>query len=107
MVIREARRGRRRGSTSATYDRLESSPESFGPIALDESSILVLHREDNARAYQSVRRSPISVESATATPAPNDHMELGQHGEFLGIMPSNEMLMRWFISIKRRWGAIV
>ena len=27
------------------------------------------------------------------TPAPNDHMELGQQSDFLGVMPSSEMLM--------------
>jgi len=34
----------------------------------------------------------------TATPAPNDHMELGNHAEFLGIMSGQEMLARWFIN---------
>lgn len=42
--------------------------------------------------------------SATATPAPNDHMELGQHCEFLGLMPSSEMLMRWFICDQTEMG---
>lgn len=36
--------------------------------------------------------------AATATPAPNDHMELGNHAEFLSIMQSSEMLMRWFVN---------
>src|SRR5207302_1711337 len=27
-----------------------------------------------------------------------DHLELGNHAEFLGVMPSNEMIMRWFIN---------
>ncbi|MBU6253502.1 MAG: helicase, partial [Alphaproteobacteria bacterium] len=31
-------------------------------------------------------------------PAPNDHMELGNQSAFLGVMPANEMLMRWFIN---------
>jgi hypothetical protein len=31
-------------------------------------------------------------------------MELGQHAEFLGIMPSNEMLMRWFIADQTQMG---
>jgi hypothetical protein len=33
---------------------------------------------------------------ATATPAPNDYTELGNHVEFLGIMTRSEMLARWF-----------
>lgn len=34
----------------------------------------------------------------SATPAPNDHLELGNHSEGLGVMPSNEMIARWFIN---------
>jgi DNA modification methylase len=39
--------------------------------------------------------------AATATPAPNDHTELGNHAEFLGIMRRSEMLQRWFTPNKR------
>jgi hypothetical protein len=42
--------------------------------------------------------------AATATPAPNDHMELGQHCAFLDVMPSNEMLARWFITDQSEMG---
>jgi hypothetical protein len=41
---------------------------------------------------------------ATATPAPNDHMELGQHCNFLGVMRSSEMLARWFIADQTEMG---
>lgn len=34
----------------------------------------------------------------TATPAPNDYMELGNHSDFLGVLPASEMLSRWFIN---------
>jgi hypothetical protein len=34
---------------------------------------------------------------ASATPAPNDHTEIGQQAEFLGVMKREEMLTRWFI----------
>lgn len=34
--------------------------------------------------------------ACTATPAPNDYMELGNHAEFLGIMSRNEMLSMYF-----------
>ncbi len=34
--------------------------------------------------------------AATATPAPNDHMELGNHAEFLGVMTATEMLSMFF-----------
>ena len=34
----------------------------------------------------------------TATPSPNDHTELGNHAEFLGVMRQQEMLSKWFIN---------
>ncbi len=34
----------------------------------------------------------------TATPAPNDYMELGNHSEFLGVMTRSEMLAMFFIN---------
>ena len=34
--------------------------------------------------------------AATATPAPNDFMELGQHAEFLGVMKQTDMLACFF-----------
>jgi predicted outer membrane protein len=36
--------------------------------------------------------------AATATPSPNDHTELGNHAEFLGVMRQQEMLSKWFIN---------
>ena len=35
--------------------------------------------------------------ACTATPAPNDFMELGNHAEFLGIMSYSEMLAMFFV----------
>ena len=34
---------------------------------------------------------------ATATPAPNDIAEIGNHSEFLGLMPHHEMLSAFFV----------
>jgi len=36
--------------------------------------------------------------ACTATPAPNDYMELGNHSEFLGVMTRSEMLSTFFIN---------
>lgn len=35
--------------------------------------------------------------ACSATPSPNDHMELGNHSEFLGIMSRTEMLAQYFV----------
>lgn len=81
------------------YERLHLFElEAFAGAALDESSILKSFTgKTTRRLIDGFARTPYRLE-ATATPAPNDHMELGQHSEFLGVMPSNEMLSRWFIS---------
>jgi hypothetical protein len=58
-----------------------------------------LHWQDQSaqlcERYAAIRHTELAC---TATPAPNDHMELGNHADFLGVMPSNEMLSRWFFN---------
>jgi superfamily II DNA or RNA helicase len=87
------------GINVCNYDRLDLlTPAEFGAVALDESSILKSFTGRTTRhlidAFAGVRFRM----AATATPAPNDHMELGNHAEFLGIMSSTEMLTRFFIN---------
>ena len=87
------------GINICNYDRLHLiQPDAFGVITLDEASILKAFTGKTTRtlinAFQDHRwRVP-----ATATPAPNDHMELGQYAEFCGVMAANEMLSRFFIN---------
>ena len=87
------------GINICNYDRLDKlDPASFGAVALDESSILKSFGGKTSRALIELFSNHRFRLSATATPAPNDHMELGQQSDFLGVMPSSEMLMRWFIN---------
>lgn len=87
------------GINICNYDRLDKlDPSAFGAVALDESSILKSFAGKTSRALIGAFSHHRFRLSATATPAPNDHMELGQQSDFLGIMPSSEMLMRWFIN---------
>jgi hypothetical protein len=87
------------------YDRLDRlDVDAFGGVALDEASILKSFTGKTTRALIRSFAAHRFRMAATATPAPNDHMELGQHAEFLGIMPSNEMLMRWFIADQTQMG---
>jgi hypothetical protein len=89
----------REGINICNYDRLDKlDPAAFGAVALDESSILKSFGGKTSRALIEAFASHRFRLSATATPAPNDHMELGQQSDFLGVMPSSEMLMRWFIN---------
>lgn len=87
------------GVMVANYERLPKlDPDAFGAIILDESSILksFAGRTRNT-LMDAFARTPYKM-AATATPSPNDHMELGNHAEFLGVMRQQEMLSKWFIN---------
>lgn len=87
------------GISICNYDRLEKlDVDEFGAVSLDESSILKSFGGKMTTALCELFKGHRFRLSATATPAPNDHMELGNQAAFLGIMPANEMLMRWFIN---------
>jgi len=93
------------GVNIANYERLPKLDASrFGGVVLDESSILKSFTGPTKRALVDAFGGAEYRLAATATPAPNDHMEIGQHSEFLGIMPGPEMLSRWFISDQTTMG---
>lgn len=87
------------GINICNYDRLDKiDADQFGAVSLDESSILKSFNGKTTAALVELFSHHRFRMSATATPAPNDHMELGNQAAFLGIMAANEMLMRWFIN---------
>ena len=93
------------GVNIANYERLPKlDPSAYGGVVLDESSILKAFTGPTKRLLCDAFASTPYRLAATATPAPNDHMELGQHAEFLGVMPGPEMLSRWFISDQTTMG---
>lgn len=69
----------------------------FAAIVLDESSILK-SSDGHYRTHliRACDRIPFRL-AATATPAPNDFMELGNHAEFLGVMSYTDMLATFFV----------
>jgi len=87
------------GINITNYEMLHKFDTSvFSGVVLDESSIL--------KSYTGKVRTQI-IESftgtqyklaCTATPAPNDYMELGNHAEFLGAMTRAEMLAMFFVN---------
>jgi hypothetical protein len=81
------------------YDRLPKLDLSvFGAVVLDESSILKSFAgKTRMMLMDAFKNTPYKL-AATATPSPNDHMELGNHAEFLGVMRQQEMLSKWFIN---------
>ncbi len=84
--------------TITNYERLERfDPDDFTGVVLDESSIL----KSYTGKYRNIiidrfQKVPFRL-ACTATPAPNDFMELGNHAEFVGSMSRSEMLSMFFI----------
>lgn len=85
------------GINLVNYEKLHKfGGVEFGGVVLDESSILKgmtgKIREMLTERYKQTRFKL----ACTATPAPNDCMELGNHAEFLGVCDAVDMLNRFF-----------
>lgn len=82
----------------SNYERFEKFKiADFAGIVLDESGII--KSADGATRTlltESCRSIPWKL-CCTATPAPNDYAELGQHSEFLNVMSAKEMLSMFFV----------
>ena len=87
-----------KGIYITNYDQLDNVDTSiFSGIVLDESSILKnFEGAIRTQIIESFRNTPYKL-ACTATPSPNDPMELGNHAEFLNIMSRNEMLSMFFV----------
>jgi hypothetical protein len=87
----------RSGINIANYEMLEHfDPAAFVGIVLDESSMLKGDGPMRKAAQEFSSGIPYRL-ACTATPAPNDHMELGNHAEYLGVMTKTEMLSMFFV----------
>ena len=86
------------GINITNYERMERFDFSkFRGIVLDESSILKAQAgKIRTQLIECCRQIPYRL-ACTATPAPNDLMELCNHSEFLGVMSSSEMLATFFV----------
>jgi DNA modification methylase len=82
----------------ANYDQLDNIDCSiFAGIVLDESSILKNYEGATKKLIlESFANTPYKL-ACTATPSPNDPMEMGNHSEFLDVMSRNEMLAMYFV----------
>ena len=80
------------------YEQLENIDTSiFSGIVLDESSILKNFEGATKKLILDLFASTPYKLACTATPSPNDPMELGNHSEFLDVMSRNEMLAMYFV----------
>jgi DNA modification methylase len=82
----------------ANYEMLQHfDPAQFVGVVLDESSILKSYSGSTRTAIiEAFAQTPYRL-ACTATPAPNDYMELGNHAEFVGAMTRTEMLSMFFV----------
>lgn len=80
------------------YEQLENIDSSiFSGVVLDESSILKNFEGATKKLIlDAFKETPYKL-ACTATPSPNDPMELGNHSEFLDVMSRNEMLAMYFV----------
>lgn len=86
------------GLNITNYEMLQHfEAEHFAGIVLDESSI-IKHKDGKTRQMiQDMFEGTKYKLCCTATPAPNDYMELGTHSQFLGVMRITEMLATFFV----------
>lgn len=86
------------GICITNYEKLNRFDTSaFAGVVLDESSILKSFTgKVRTQLIQAFSHTPYRL-ACTATPAPNDYMELGNHAEFLGVMTRTEMLSMYFV----------
>jgi superfamily II DNA or RNA helicase len=86
------------GITITNYEKLSHfDPSAFSGVVLDESSILKAYTgKIRNQIIESFALTPFRL-ACSATPAPNDHMELGNHAEFIGVMTRTEMLAMFFV----------
>lgn len=85
------------GVNVTNYEMLHHfTPNVFGGVVLDESSILKSFTgKTRTQIINAFAETPYRL-ACTATPSPNDYMELGNHAEFVGVMTRPEMLSMFF-----------
>jgi hypothetical protein len=86
------------GINITNYEMLSHfDADQFVGVVLDESSI-IKHKDGKTRKMiQDMFEKTKFKLCCTATPAPNDYMELGTHAQFLGVMKQTEMLATFFV----------
>lgn len=86
------------GINITNYEKLHKfDVERFNGVVLDESSILKnFSGKIRNQVIESFQSTPYKL-CCSATPAPNDYTEIGNHAEFLGVMSRPEMLATFMI----------
>jgi len=81
------------------YEQLHKiDTDIYSGVVLDESSILKNYNGSTKQLILDKFKTHKFKLACTATPSPNDHIELGNHAEFLNVMTSKEMVSIFFIN---------
>ena len=90
------------GITITNYEMVSHfDAAAFDAVVLDESSILkAFDGKTRSRLIEAFQQTPYRL-CCTATPAPNDFVELGNHAQFLGISSVEEMKATFFINANK------
>ncbi len=93
------------GINVTNYERLQKFDFSiFAGVIPDESSILKSYAGTTKRRLVEIFKYTPYKCCCTATPSPNDHMEILNQAAFLGVMEANEALSIWFINDTTQMG---
>lgn len=85
------------GVNITNYEKLHHfTPDGLAGIVLDESSILKAYDGATRKALNDFASGIPYRLACTATPAPNDLIELTNHAEFLGVMKGKEIIALFF-----------
>lgn len=98
VTVCESSKDVKPGVNITNYEKLHKFDTSvFDCVVLDESSILKDYTSSTKQELiELFMKTPYKL-CCTATPAPNDYVEIGNHAEFLGIMNRAEMLATFFV----------
>lgn len=88
--------------TIVNFDMFRGKFKSYhwrdGGIVIDESSILKSYTGQTKRFIIPFMNQIKYGLLCSATPSPNDYLELGNHAEALAVMDSNQMISNWFMN---------
>lgn len=91
-------RPKEKGIYITNYDNIKNVVSNdYSGVVLDESSILKNFDGETKKMIIDIFSDTPYKLACTATPSPNDVMELCNHAEFLNVMSRNEMLAMYFI----------
>jgi len=96
------------GINITNYEMIDNFDSSqVEAIILDESSIIKsISGKIRQKLIHKFRHIPYKL-CCTATPAPNDYIELGNHAEFLNVCTMQEMLAMFFINANKEHTYII